>query len=535
MPESYEETESQPFDLNRYLGILRRRHLQFLIPFFLGWLLVWCASWIIPPRYQSSTTILVEQPTMPQNYVVPNISDDLQTRLQSITTQILSRTRLLIIIDRLHLYGDVRGGIADEKVERMRKDIDIELVRDPQKQDDISAFKILYSARDPHVAQEVTGELADLFITENLNTREQESEGTTSFIEQQLDEARANLADQDAKVQQFESTHSGGLPTQQASNLQILAGLQQQLQNEQDALNTAKQQRVYFQAMLEEERANPNRIPVPNAAGAAVGGATDLATIDAQLEKMRTELADLLSRYTDKYPDVVSLKNQIAKTEAIRNSIVANARQRANSSAGGGTSDQGLSDAGRQIESQLQANDLEIKNRENAIVALNARIGEYQGRLNAEPSTEQQLADLTRNYDQSKANYDDLLKKKNESEMATSMEQMQQGERFTRLDPPSFPTKPDFPNRLKFCGMGLGIGLALGLVVAGGFEFMDDRLHDEKQIKALLPVAIISEVPEIVSPLDAQKTRRRVAIGWAATAIVFVSLLAGSVFSYLHN
>ena len=79
------------------------------------------------------------------------------------------------------------------------------------------------------------------------------------------------------------------------------------------------------------------------------------------------------------------------------------------------------------------------------------------------------------------------------------------------------------------------MGLALGLVVAGGFEFMDDRLHDEKQIKALLPVAVISEVPEIVSPFDAQKTRRSVAIGWAATAIVFVSLLAGSVFSYLHN
>jgi succinoglycan biosynthesis transport protein ExoP len=88
---------------------------------------------------------------------------------------------------------------------------------------------------------------------------------------------------------------------------------------------------------------------------------------------------------------------------------------------------------------------------------------------------------------QSKADYDDLLKKKNQSEMATSMEQMQQGERFTMLDPPSLPLKPDFPNRLKFCGIGLGVGLALGLIVAGGFEFLDDRMYSEKDIKKLLP------------------------------------------------
>src|SRR5580698_5615140 len=146
MPDEYEDSKTERPDLHWFAGVVRRRHLQFLIPMFLGWLLVWGASWIIPSRYKSTTTILVEQPTMPQNYVVPNISDDLQTRLQSITTQILSRTRLLIIIDRLHLYGEVRDGNADEKVERMRKDIDIDLVRDPQKQDDISAFKILYSA-----------------------------------------------------------------------------------------------------------------------------------------------------------------------------------------------------------------------------------------------------------------------------------------------------------------------------------------------------------------------------------------------------
>ncbi len=119
--------------------------------------------------------------------------------------------------------------------------------------------------------------------------------------------------------------------------------------------------------------------------------------------------------------------------------------------------------------------------------------------------------------------------------MATSMEEMQQGERFTMLDPPSLPTKPDFPNRLKFCGLGLAVGLALGFLVAGGLEFLDDRLHSEKEIKSLLPIAVISEIPQVLSPLDTRRTKRRMALGWATTALVFVALLAGSVFSYLHN
>jgi len=111
----------------------------------------------------------------------------------------------------------------------------------------------------------------------------------------------------------------------------------------------------------------------------------------------------------------------------------------------------------------------------------------------------QQMDDLTRGYTQSKADYDVLLKKKNDSEMATSMEQMQQGERFTMIDPPSLSLKPDFPNRLKFCEMGLGVRHGAGLGFGGRvLNFLDGRLYSEKEIKTLVPVAIISEVPEVL-------------------------------------
>src|SRR5580700_8289484 len=182
MAEDLEENNPGSFDLSHYLGIVRRRHMQFLMPLLLGWLAVWGASWFLPSRYRSTTLILVEQPTMPKDYVTPNVNDDLQDRLRSITQQILSRTRLLHIIDQLNLYADPRGHLTpDEKVEGMRKKIEIELVRDAG--DHISSFNVYYSAHDPRVAQQVTSELTNLFISENLEVRQQQSEDTTKFLE----------------------------------------------------------------------------------------------------------------------------------------------------------------------------------------------------------------------------------------------------------------------------------------------------------------------------------------------------------------
>ncbi len=296
----------------------------------------------------------------------------------------------------------------------MRKDIGIELVRDTQKTD-ISAFRISYTARDPHLAQQVSAALTELFISESLKDREAASQGTTAFLEQQLQDARENLAEQEAKVQQFEAQHVGALPTQEAGNLQILSGLQSQLQGEQDGLNTAKQQRVYLETLLAQQGSQPRSSSTPDQTDSQ--GQTDLATIDKQLDTLRAQLAVLSSTYTDRYPDVQRLKDEIQKTEALRATIVASMKSRGpgsrqpNDEASGGGSDT-TPVTTRQLQGQLQANQLEIANRENSIKSLEARIGDYQGRLNLEPSTEQQLEELTRDYNQSKANYDDLLKKK---------------------------------------------------------------------------------------------------------------------------
>jgi polysaccharide biosynthesis transport protein len=529
------DEKSEGFDLQRYLGIVRRRHLLFLIPLFVGWTVVWGVSWVLPQRYLSTTLILVEQPTMPKDYVTPNVSDDLQQRMQSITQQILSRTRLLRIIDQFNLYAHLHSQLSpDQKVGIMRKDIGIELVKDGNQ---ITAFNVSYSSRDPRVAQEVTSELTNLFINENLEVRQRQSEDTTQFLEGRLETARKTLADQEEKIREFKAQHVGELPAQVGSNLQILAGLQSQLQTEEDALNTAKQQRVYLETLVNQYRSLQN---TPKTAGGAP--TVGLPAIDAELDKLRAQLADLSSHYTDRHPDVRKLKQQIAETEKTRDRIIADLKVKnsapADPDAATTQDPSAMSDASSpmvQLQGQLQSNRVEVANRERAVADLKSKVVDYQARLNQEPVREQQLSDLTRGYDQSKVNYDELLKKKNDSAMATSMELLQQGERFRIIDPPSLPVKPDFPNRLKFCGIGLGIGLALGVVVAGTFEMMDDRVYDEKELQKLLPVAVISEIPSLEVPADLQRERRRLWLGWATAAFVSATILVGSALSYLRG
>jgi uncharacterized protein involved in exopolysaccharide biosynthesis len=266
--------------------------------------------------------------------------------------------------------------------------------------------------------------------------------------------------------------------------------------------------------------------------------------LDQELDRLRAQLADLSSHYTDRHPDVRKLKEQIAETEKMRDQIVDDLKAKASSAQADPNAATATPEAAdmrdpsspmAQLQGQLQANRIEIANREHAVADLKTKVVDYQARLNQEPVREQQLSDLTRGYDQSKASYDELLKKKNESAMATSMELLQQGGRFRIIDPPSLPAKPEFPNRLKFCGIGLGIGLALGVVVAGAFEMSDDRIYDEKELQKLLPIAVISEIPMVAAAVDQKRERWLLWVGWATAAFVSVTILVGSAFSYLRG
>jgi polysaccharide biosynthesis transport protein len=524
--ELQESTELMEF--SEMKGIVRRHRWHFLVPFFLGWVLVWGISWALPSSYRSGTLILVEQPAVPEKFVVSNIDGDIQRQLDSITQQILSRTRLLHIIETLNLYAeDRKHRNPDDLVEAMRKDIDIELVRGDDRK--LSAFNIYYTNRNPEMAQRATNELASLFITENMEQRQERSENTTRFLEDQLAQARAKLAEQEARVREFKDKHIGELPSQTQSNLQILGGLQGQLQAQEDSLNRARQQNTYLESLLNQYRTLEH-------SGSGAAGPIGLSAIDQELDRLKAQLADLSSHYTDRHPDVRRTKEQIARTEKMRERIVNDIKNKGASSTPDATaSTSAESGPMLDLESQLKANRIEIANHQAGIRELQNKVYEYQGRLNRAPVMEQQFSDITRDYEQSKANYDSLLAKRNQSEMATNLEKTQQGEHFRMLDPPNLPAKPYKPKRMKICAVGLIAGLLFGGAAAFGREKLSGKVYTEREFKKMLPFDVIAEIPPIETPEEQVLHRRS---NWAAAgaAVAIMGIIAlGSAITYLFG
>jgi polysaccharide biosynthesis transport protein len=527
-----DEQSGEKVDWDRYLSLVRRRRWYLILPFFLGWVLVWSASWFLPSIYRSGTLILVEQPTVSQQYVVSNVVSDLQSRLDSLTQQVLSRTRLLRIVEKLNLFPAQRQKLSsDEMVELMRKNIQIELVRSPD-HDQLTAFNIYFSANNPYVAQQVTTELTNILISENLEVRQQQSQDTTSFLQSQLDEARKNLSEQEAKVRAFKDLHLGELPGQLQSNLQILSGMQAELQNEQDGLGRAKQQNAYLESLIGQYRTLARNPRAASAAGVTGG----LPAVDQELDRLKAQLADLSSRYTDRHPDVRKMKEQIAKTEKMKAQFESDLVKKSAdpSSDKSGETSRDLAPM-MEVQSQLKANEIETANRQRSISELQGRIGDYQSRLNRTPVREQELTDLTRDYDQSRTYYESLLAKRNQSELATNLEKRQQSEHFRIIDPPSLPSKPYSPNRFKLSLIGLVAGLVISFGAVAGAEAMDDRIYDEAYFKKMVPVGLTVAVPLLISPEEEKRNQRQARLGWIATTVMLVVVMVGVAVSFVRS
>lgn len=529
MEEEFQDKPAEFPEVHQVLGIIKRRRWHFLLPFFAGWLLVWGVSWLLPSVYRSGTLILVEQPAVPEKLVASNIDNDIQRQLDSISQQILSRTRLLQIIDHLNLYAeDRKHKNPDDLVEAMRKDVEIELSRGDDRK--LSAFNIYYSNRDPHLAQQATSELANLFITENLEQRQGRSENTTRFLQDQLDQARTKLAEQEERVREFKDKHIGELPSQTQSNLQILSGLQTQLQAQEDALNRARQQNTYLESLIAQYRT------LDRGSKSGEGGPVGLAAIDKELDRLRAQLADLTARYTEKHPDVRKTKEQIVNTEKTRERMVAEINKRGdNPVALEATAPDIKSAPLLDLESQLKANRTELANRQASVRDFEAKIGDYQSRLNHAPVMEQQFTDITRDYEQSKANYDSLLAKKNQSEMATDLEKTQQGEHFRMLDPPNLPVRPDKPSRLRLCGLGLLVGLVFGAAASAGVEVIGGRVQTEREVQKIVPFEILVEIPNLPTPAEEAESRRANWVAGAVAAAILLFIAVGSAISYLRG
>jgi len=521
-----------------YWAIVRRRRWYILLPLFLCWLAVWGPSWLLPNAYQSEALILVEQQKVPDQYVVANVSVDLQDRLQTMTQQILSRTRLQATIDRFHLYSQGHGLNSllnsDDPVDQMRKQIKIDLVASPGHPEDLSAFKIQFTAGSPSLAQQVNNELTSLFIEENMKAQRELSENTTAFLENQLAGARVKMEQQEAKVAAFKGAHLGNLPSQLESNVQILSGLQSQLQSTQQSLDGAQQQKLYLESLLQEYQSIQGSLENGNSPASS-------QALDKELLDLRVRMADLRSHYTDDYPDILTLKDTIAKTEKLRKQIkdgIASEQETTKTESPAGTSPAGQGQNGSQTllmmqaQSQLKVVQLEIQNEQEREKELESQLSAYERRLNMTPETEQQLAEVSRGYEESKSNYNSLLQKQMQSQLATSLEQRQQGEQFRVIDPPSVPNKPSAPNHFLVSLGGLGAGFSLGIGLVALLELTDVRVRLEKDLEGLVPARVLVGIPLLSTPRENDLRSLAKWLELGAAVIIVILIVGGNLYAF---
>jgi succinoglycan biosynthesis transport protein ExoP len=458
------------------------------------------------------------QQQIPQRYVLPTTTTNIREALQATTEEVLSRTRLLAIIDEFGLYPNERKRSSPEGLlELMRHDIEIKPIEN-QEGRDVNTFKISFIASSPQLAQAVTSRLTSLFIEQNLETREHQATTTTNFLREQLEAARSKLNESEDQVRAFKMQHLGELPEQQAGNLAILNGLQAQLQNTMASLSRAGEQREYLESLSEYRS----------------------LTVANEVTRLKAERAKLLEHYTPEYPAVVKLNEKISAAEASLRSLQAwmtsGTKPTPADNSSTSTIAPGEDTSLGQLRGQIEANRRETENLSRDEKRLTDEVEQYQRRLNATPEREQELAGILRNYDQLKQDYADLLAKETQSQMSADLEKRQEGQQFRPVDRPSLPTVPSSPKRIKISLGGAGAGIALGLALVFLMHMKDRSFHSEEDLSQRFSLPLVVGVPLLLTSHEERSRTRKRAFEWVAgSGLVLAVLLAQLYALYLYN
>ncbi len=484
------------------LQAVRRRKLAILAPATAITIGVCIFALLLPNIYRADTLILVEpKQSVESQGGKPSIQVSMERdRLDNISQQILSRNHLEQIINQFNLYG---GLPMEQRVEEMREAIKLELEH-PDQTANISSFRIFFQHRDARLATDVANRLASLFIDENTSERERMAGERAHFLEDQLAQTKAKLDEDEKKIEDFKQKHLGVLPEERDANLKMMEQLNAQLVANNDAINRAEQQRVYLEAMLAQYQSAPKSVRQQiQRPGEAPIGKTQSA-VEKQLDDLKAHLVELRSKYTDQHPDVIHTANQIAELEVKHKAEMASSSTSNNSNSNGSTVTSTAADAApelfmttAQVTSQLRSVKAELEERGKEQAKLQSQLNNYQARLELSPTLDQELSNLTREYNVTKENYVALSNEKLSSQMAEDLERKQKAMLFRVVDPAKLPEKPYRPDRRSISLFGLLAGIAMGFGFAFYREFTDESLRTEKEIETALGLDVLAVVPKV--------------------------------------
>jgi polysaccharide chain length determinant protein (PEP-CTERM system associated) len=507
-----------------FLAIAWRRRWLILLPALLVFLTVALAAWLLPDRYKSEVAILVVPQRVPKDFVRPTVTTEIDQRLQAISQQILSRTRLERIILDFNLYErERRVGIMEDVIEQMRRDITV-TISTTGRNEDSTSFRLGYVARSPRTAMQVTERLASLFIEENIRDREMLAEGTDQFLESQLEEARRQLVEREMKLEQYKRQYMGQLPSQLQSNLQVLQNTQDQVRALSESINRDRDQRAILQRMLADTMAEAPPPPPPMGTPPADGSAP--ATAEQQLEAARAQVAMLGLRLKPEHPDMIRAQKMLRDLEA-KAAQEAASRPLAVGDAGVVTSDPVRQKRINDLRSQIATIDSQIASKQRDQEQLKGAVAAYQARVEATPGRESEMVALSRDYDTLRDRYQQLLSKREDARIAANLERRQIGEQFKIIDAARMPERPESPNRPRILLLGLLGGLAFGLGLAALFEYRDTSMRSDDDVLVAVSLPVLAAVPLLLTAPERHKLRRRkLLVSSAVAALAVVGIAA---------
>ncbi|WFP51155.1 lipopolysaccharide biosynthesis protein [Methylomonas sp. EFPC3] len=553
--------ENQTIDIKDYLKIIKRRRRFLLIPFIIIVLASILLAVLLPAKYRSSATILIEAQEIPADLVHSTVTTFAEQRIQMISQRIMTRPNLTEIIKKYNLYAAERLKKPEEVIlEKMRSLIKVETISadvGDQKTNRATqatiAFTLTFEDKSAELAQKVANELTSLFLKENIKSRTESAENAALFLSEESKRLKAKIQEIQEKLATFKEKNLNQLPQISALNQQELTSLSNQLLSLDSQERSLQDRRFYLEGELAQ--IDPNAMAT-NAVGNRVfdmkdrlkelqsqypsliasfsanhpdvikvkreieslqkeiGSNADINNLNAELTQKKAELALLLKQYSEKHPDVVKLQKQIT---ALQKSLVdAKANEYSNSSI------KPDNPAYITLKSQLDSVNTEIESLNYTRGRIQSKIEDLRNNLRQSPLVEKEYSDLIQDLDNTNLRYREVSAREMEAQISQQLEIERKGERFTLIDPPQEPLEPVSPNRVAILLLGIVLATASGFGSVALAEMLDPTLNSAKAVGLILGFEPLAAIPYLENQIEFQKraTERKMLIGGLIAAFL---------------
>lgn len=556
---SSEETE-----IGYLIGVIRRRVWQMVLPAVAAFVVIALVVAFLPAKYQSSATILIEGQEVPQELVRSTVTGFVEERLQTIMQVVLNRANLMSIIERVGLYQDERKTMTSEAlVAMMRKDITMEPIQAEVMSNTgrpstaTIAFAVTFEGTDPAKVLQTTNTLVSLFLEENLKNREEKASTAYSFLEKQVAAQREEVARSEELIARFKEEHLGSLPELTQLNLQTLDRIERDVQAHQESIRGILERRAFLEGQL--ATVTPQRTLVTADGGRVLPQAEELRAL-------QTRYVSLTATHSDKHPEVIKLREQIAALEgsgvtvdlaeelsaeraklsdlnskygANHPDVLASERrvaalEKRKASAGAGRklpsamSEGADNPAWMALKSQLQATDMDLQGQQAMLADLRRRQDELTRRLENAPRVEQEYRKLERDHQNAQAKFQETSQKLMAARDSKELEQEQAGEKLTLIEPPMLPEVPSKPKRSLLMLVGFVMSLGFGAGCGAMAEALDGSVRGLRSLRAMTDAPLLGAIPYIATGAEVARRKRKItlaATGMLAAFVVLVGLI----------